>query len=201
MIAVQFNSAGFVRRMSQLLGQVRRPRAIMAAVGREGRNQLVKHFRQKDRTGRNRLGGKREHFWLRIGRSVQTPLVDEGGTKVTISINDPRFAQKVFGGVIQAKRARSLTIPVHKDSYGRSAGVFEQETGLKLFLLPGDFGAGLLAAVEGNKRVTVYYVLRKSVRQDKDPTALPDPQELEALLLRRAESETRRLLSDSGGQT
>ena len=115
---------------------------------------------------------RREHFWLQISRSVQAPVVNSD-TSVSISINDPRFAQKVFGGPIVAKRARNLSIPVEKDAYGRTPATYEQETGFKLFLVHGA-NQLLLARALGDGRVQIEYLLTPRVNQAPDPTALPD---------------------------
>lgn len=185
MIAVTFSSDGFRVKMQRILSTTRNPRAIMAAAGREGANELRKHFREKDRTP-NKLGGKREHFWRQVMQSVQSPIVASSGHTVTIHITDPRFAQKVFGGRITAKKARALTIPVEPEAYGRATSTFEKETGVKLFLISPEFGEGMLAGQIGNA-IEVFYVLRASVDQDADPTALPPQQEFEDAITDRAQ--------------
>jgi hypothetical protein len=83
----------------------------LAAVGREAHNQLVDHFRAKDKNEPNKLGGTRQHYWLGVASSVQNPVLENGDTQARVSITDPTIAQKVFGGVITAKRAKFLTIP------------------------------------------------------------------------------------------
>jgi len=186
-IGAVISSDGFKLKVNRILGQAKNPRAIMAAVGREGAYQLRGHFRKKDQTEKNKLGGKREHFWRQVMGSVSAPTVSSSGRTVVINITDPRFAQKLFGGTITAKRARALTIPVTAEAYGRATSTFEKETGVKLFFIGKDFANGALAAqIDG--RVTIHYLLRKSVHQDKDPNALPPQEQLEDAVTRRAQS-------------
>lgn len=82
---------------------------------------------------------------------------------MSVSITHPAFAQKLFGGPIVAKRAKSLTIPVEERAYGRTASTFEHETGLKLFFLKtgkSAFANAVLATQEKGG-LTVEYVLKK----------------------------------------
>lgn len=190
MIAWKCNSRGAVNRLRKLAEQMQRPEALLKAVGREGVNQLQRHFREKD-TRPNKLSSRREHFWLKVGRSVTTdPVVNVAERTATISITDPRFSQKVFGGIIRAKRVKYLTIPLVAAAYGRSPHTFEQETGAKLFPL-----GGVLAVQTAGGDIIPIYALKRSVNQKPDPTALPDPTVFKAALLTRAQAVVRRQLN------
>jgi hypothetical protein len=186
MIAVVLNEAGFQRDFTALIDQAKRPIAVLKNVGQEAKNQLVRHFREKDRNEPNKLGGPRRHYWIGVANSVQNPVV-EGDTQVRISITEPTFAQKYFGGRITAKNARMLTIPQTPEAYGRTAETFEAEEGVKLFVLKGSRMAGLAARFPDGQLV-VEYVLKPWVDQAADPTALPEMSEgspfLQALLAR-----------------
>ena len=189
MISLQVNRASFNSEFNRVLGEARNPVAVLKASGRELANQLMAHFRMKDRTP-NKLSPRRQHFWLEIAQSVNNPE-QTGDNTISVRVSDPRIAQKVFGGTITAKRAGALTIPVSEKAYGRTAATFEAETGLKLFLLgpKKDTGGrgGVLAAMVGGQ-LEVEYVLAKSVDQAPDPTALPDFKDLEAAILKRAQA-------------
>lgn len=174
MIAVSINDPGVRQEIRNLLAQAKRPRAVLAAMGREGQQRLKRHFRGKDRTEPNRLGGRRTHFWRQVVDSVQAPML-HGDTSVTISINHPAIAQKVFGGTIRAKRAKLLTIPVSPEAYGRTAATFEHETGLQLiFLREGNNALLATRRSKGSTALQIEYLLTPSVNQAPDPTALPD---------------------------
>lgn len=192
MIAIQINRAGFNKQFGDILAQAQNPTQILVASGRELANQLKKHFRTKDQTEPNKLSSRREHFWLQISSSVNNPE-QTGHNSISVRISDPRIAQKVFGGTITAKRAGALTIPVSEEAYGRTAATFERETGLKLFLIKigGTKSNSLTNAVLAAKRsggLEIEYVLRQSVTQQKDPTALPPQSELEKAILARAQA-------------
>jgi hypothetical protein len=189
MITIVFQRGGFTQDISNVMVKVQNPIAMLKVCGRELANQLKSHFRLKDRTEPNQLSPRRSHFWLAVSRTVSNP-VQEGIDSISVSITHPAFAQKVFGGVIRAKAAGALTIPVEERAYGRTAATFEQETGLKLFLLrigKGAFQKAVLAAKEGNGLV-IEYVLKKSVNQPRDPNALPVASLLEQAILARAQS-------------
>jgi hypothetical protein len=172
MITIQVTDAGFQQRINLMAATVKNPRAVMMATGREGVRLLKRHFIARDKTP-NKLGGKREHFWRQVSHSVFVSSAENAA--VVVSIGDPRFAQKYMGGAIKPKFKKALTIPMTPEAYGRTTDVFERETGLQLFLIKG-WGSGILATKINPQSLsfTVQYILRKSVRQDPDPAALPD---------------------------
>lgn len=193
------DDTGFKSKMKVILDAARRPRAILAAVGQEARNLLIAYFRKKDVEEPNKLGGDRQHFWLNVGRSVQRPEVDEAGGSVSISITDPRFAQKVFGGPIRAKRAKFLAIPLTKEAYGRSPRVFSASTGHPLFFLGNNSGGGLFEhGLSDTGDLIQQYWLTPSVNQQADADALPDlspNSPFQQALLQRAETVLQRQLN------
>lgn len=200
MIAARIDSVAFVRDFQAIIAQARKPRAVLVAAGRAGRNELVKHFRQKNRDNPNKLGGPRQNFWNAVARSTQTPIPNEGNNSVTVSITDPRFGQKLFGGTIRAKRVRNLAIPLTPEAYGRSPRTFEAETGLKLIFIR-TRGGGILGTrrSEYSQFLQVEYLLKPSVTQQADPTALPDHQRLADVVTQAAQSALDRQLQQPGG--
>jgi hypothetical protein len=192
-ITITVDSQQFQADFAAKLSVVRNPTAMLKAAGRELGNQLKKHFRARDETNVNRLAPeRREHFWLAVAQSVQAP-VQEGALSISVTILDPRLAQKIYGGAIVAKNARALTIPETEEAYGRTAATFEAETGLKLFLIKvggtksNALENAILAAKTGGG-LMVEYVLTPSVVQEADPDALPEMGLLEAAILDRAQS-------------
>lgn len=187
MIKARVDSAEFKRDFGALIERTRNPRGLLAGVGREAANLLRAHFRNKDRREPNKLGGKRQHFWAQVERSVQAPVVSDAIKMVEISITHPAFAQKLFGGRIRAARVRNLAIPQEPEAYGRSPSVFERELGVKLFFVKVRDRAVLARNIDG-KGLQVEYLLTPSVNQLPDPTALPEEKAFEEALLSRAES-------------
>ena len=174
MIAITVQSAAALTRIEKALAATRNPRGMLLTAGREVGNRLRGHFREKQQREPNRLGGKRTNFWLQVMRGVQSP-VTRGTHGVTVSINHPAIAQKVYGGRIVPKRAKALTIPVSREAYGRTASTLEHEKGILLFVLgkPDGQKQGVLAELSRTRGIVVHYVLMKSVNQEADATALP----------------------------
>ena len=194
MIALQFQDGKFQADFGAIIAKAKNPKVVLLNSGRELGNQLRAWFRQRDQSNANHLSERRSHFWLQVARSVNRPQM-AWFNSVSVTISDPRFAQKLFGGTITAKVAEALTIPVEERAYDRTAATFERETGLKLILLKTGGSAAnalenaILAVADPNdpKRLTVEYVLMKSVNQQADPEALPPKAKLEAAILRRAQ--------------
>jgi len=198
MIGLSVSDSSFRKQFSAVLAQTERPTGMLMVVGRELSNQLRKHFRQNEAAYPNALSSRREHFWLQVMRSTHPPE-QTGYNAVSVWVSDPRFAQKVFGGTIRAKLAKALTLPVEEQAYGRTAATFEQETGLKLFLVrtgKGNFENAVLAVAGPGKTLQVEYLLTPEVTQQPDPHALPDMVALRQQLLERAQKVVEREQSD-----
>ncbi len=188
MITFTFQDTAFQRDFKERIEKTKNPAGMLKVVGRELANQLKRYYQRKDTTSANSLSDRRSHFWLAVSRTVQNPEL-AGTSSVSVSITHPAIAQKVFGGTITAKRAGFLTIPVEEQAYGRTAATFEHETGLKLFLVvtgKGEFQHAVLAVKAGGG-IQVEYVLKHSVTQSADSTALPPKSFLEAAIISRAD--------------
>lgn len=190
MITITIGDHGFRTRMQTLATRLKNPSGLLMVVGREAGNRLKAHYRMKERTEPNKLGGPRTHFWRDVANAVNQPQL-AGGEGVRIQISHPAIAQKIHGGVIRAKAAGALTIPLVPEAHGRRASTYEAETGFKLFVVRKPNGAFLAAAADGEIRFI--YALRQSVNQDPDPTALPPEEEFSAALVARAEKYVARI--------
>ena len=170
-----FNAIDTARpQLRALTSRIANPMPGLMIAGRAVSNLCRAHYRQKDATEPNKLGGDRTHYWLEVARSVNNPQ-PSGAAQVTVSITHPTINQKIKGGTITAKRAKMLTIPVDPRAHGRRASVLERALGIKLFVIA-KLGRVFLAGrvKEGrNSPLRVFYILKKSVNQKPDPTALP----------------------------
>ena len=177
-----------------LRAQARRPRGIMASAARGVSNLFRTHLRLLDRQRPNRLGGKRTHMYNEFARSVNVPTLT--ATSARISISDPRAAHKHFGGLIIAKRAKMLTIPVAPEAYGRRASVLEGELGIKLFLYVNKATqhATLCGNLGKSAGLKVFYVLKRSVMQGPEPI-LPAAAQITTAALSAARSALARQLA------
>lgn len=198
MIAIQYKKDGFDAEMVSILRQAKRPVGILAVAGRTGANGLRRHFLAKDRTDANKLApDRRQHLWQQIAHAVQAPVVATDGSKVTIRIQHPIIAQKVFGGTITAKRGKNLAIPQSPEAYGRAPAVFERETGLKLIFIRANGHAILASRIDPNsKALQVEYILTPVVHQKPDPTALPDKNTFSDEVLKSADQALQRQLKE-----
>jgi len=154
--------------LQRMVRQCNNPLPGLKISGRAVGNLLRRHFTEKNQKA-NRLGGERTNYWLGVKRAVNN-LYAYGPQSVTVAISHPSICQKVFGGTITAKRAGALTIPITAEAHGRRASVLERALGIKLFRLPNH--PDVLAGIREGK-MRPYYLLRKSVSQPPDPTALP----------------------------
>lgn len=172
-IAVEIRKDTITPAARAMAARARNPIPGLKIAGRALGNLLKTHYREKAQTP-NKLGGERSYFWLQVGRGVNGPE-QTGKDTVSVSISHPAILQKIYGGIITAKRAKALTIPVQAQAYGRRASVLEHLLGLKLFRVK-----DALAAKGADGKLTIYYLLKRSVNQKPDPTALPAADKMQA---------------------
>lgn len=199
MILLELNDKGFRRDFQSLIQRTKNPKGLLLACGRQLTVDLKKHFRNKDATQPNRIGGKRTHYWNQVASSVNQPEI-ESPTKISVTISDPTFAQKVFGGTITAKRRQYLTIPLTAEAYGHTAGDF-----VGAFILRTAKGAYIVKhgeTITGTGKVSTAKVgeyriranlnflfkLVRSVDQARDPDALPPQTLLEQSVAARGQA-------------
>lgn len=196
MIGLQINDQPALEALARIRAQVASPADLAAILGRRGSNELRSWFARRDVEDPSKLGsapgGERQHFWLRVRDSVQSPRISDGGGLITININDPAIAQKVFGGPITPKVAGALTLAIDPLAYGRTASVFEHETGIRLFLyVSRTTELAYLASTSGDRhgeqQLHVYYLLSPGVNQMPDPKALPPEEQFAAAIVETAQ--------------
>ena len=165
MISVTLKKDEITPHLKKLLKECGEP--LKNILGRAGANVLKKHFRARNASSPNKLGGARTNFWSRVAESVNAP--HSAGKSIVIPINSNAIAQKVFGGTISAKKAKNLAIPIAAEAYGKSPRVMNN-----LHFAMTQAGVKLLGrSTDGNFKAL--YVLKPSVTQRADPKALPPP--------------------------
>ncbi|MBX3747327.1 MAG: hypothetical protein KF833_18615 [Verrucomicrobiae bacterium] len=184
MITIHVESAQMNRRLGELQRLTQRPRSLMQAAARAVRSDLLQHFRVRDRTP-NALGGERTHFWAEVARSTQIGRVEPNWASVVIG--DRRFALRVFGGTVVPKARKALTIPVHPEAHGKTAGEVEMAGGRKLFVWRPKGRLGAFLARSLGDQLQVLYALKQSAQHPPDPAAMPPRGQLEASAIRAAE--------------
>lgn len=181
MIAIELNEDSTVGQLRELLGRVRNPQGMLRAVAKRAEGELKAHFNRRDQDSPNKLGGKRTNFWAQVEKTVFSEVDDANGM-VNLGVSHPAFAQKLYGGVIRAKSARALTIPVTAEAYGKTTAEFESVTGLRLFLIKPNNTALLASRLEGAQGIKVQYVLKAEVNQEADAEALPDRERMKEII-------------------
>lgn len=103
-------------------------KGLLAVAGRSGRNVLVKHLRDYNRSHPNQLGGARTNFYAKAADSVNFTVVNDD--VVAISINAIGFALQYYGtgglpgGVLRPVTAQYLTVPATPEAHGKRAREF-----------------------------------------------------------------------------
>lgn len=162
--------------LAALAAELKNPAALHKDVGRRVVRDLKRHFVAKGAKP-NKRGGKRTHYWVDMAESVQEAQIVSGGIEILISHYG--LGLHVYGGTVVPKEKEELTIPLHALAHGRTAAVFRDETGKKLFrpkgkkILMADMGSGAVAI----------YALTKSAAIPRDPTALPPREDIISTIL------------------
>jgi hypothetical protein len=175
-------------------------RPLNAAVGKRGESELREHFRERNQEP-NKKGWPSQDFWNRIRKATALATVDETGA--TIAISDPAFAGKTHDFTLKPVEGKYLTIPAIAEASGRSARTFSNlvplirwRRGVRRAIALVERQATLLrdrkdgAATEKKGELVggrVFYWLVESVRQKKDPRALPTREKMETALREEAQ--------------
>jgi hypothetical protein len=181
-------------------------RPLNAAIGTRGEVELRAHFLERNQEPNKSYKGftpPKQDFWNRIRKSTARTAVDESGA--TIAISDPAFAGKTHDFTMKPKEGKYLTLPAIAEAVGRSARTFQNLEPLIRYF---NGSRRAIALVErkatqvgfGGKRKDgsravkkgaevggkVFYWLVESVRQKKDPRALPTREKMEGALREEA---------------
>jgi hypothetical protein len=117
-------------------------------------------------SGPSRFGGDVAQGWAFLVADATGALIFNDAT---------HYAFKVRGGAITAKRVRYLTLPMIPEAKGLRAAVYQQNTGRKLFTIPGKKALFEKTSGGTSKKpgVRAVYALVKSVTQAAMPEAVP----------------------------
>lgn len=87
-------------------------------IGRDVQTLVTEHLQRFDRDHPNKLGGKRTHFYGSMAESV---TLESDATEARVTIHDVAINQAIFGGRIQARNVKYLTIPAIAEAHGMTA--------------------------------------------------------------------------------
>lgn len=169
--------------------------ALHQVLGKRGEIELRDHFQARNEEPNSR-GWPKQQFWARIRTATAYTRATVAGAEITIA--DPAFNQKYYGGTITPKEGKYLALPAIAEAYGRSprsvdvlqfyrfksgaAALIENAfTRIKIGRKRKD-GSRKVKAVERSQRGRVWYWLVRSVTQRKDERALPESERFKAAL-------------------
>jgi hypothetical protein len=156
--------------LKKLIKSLSNPRAFHKTWGHAVARLAKRNAREKSEGG---------SFWKGIADSTQVTEVSNRGA--IVESRHFAGAHKHFGGVIRAKAAKALTIPISDEARGKRASEFK-DGGRELFVAP---GTSVLGYSDGEKFCGLF-ALRKSVTQKPEPW-WPSDSEAYALGLREAD--------------
>lgn len=202
MIELEVNLAGGGSAvLRELISQLTGPELaeLNEVGGRAAAQAAARYHREFDQAGGwRRSGGGRSRFGADVAAGWHFLVADRTGALI---YNDAdHFAHKVRGGTITAKRVRFLTIPLVPEAKGLRVETYVQNTGRKLFTIPGrnalfertdaPNGESAIRRTQGRNRdgsverirrksgIRTVYALVRSVTQSPWPGALPPDGEL-----------------------
>lgn len=173
---------------------------LHGALGGRGERELRDHFAKRE-SEPNKTGWPKQHFWDQIRSATALSKTDQEGA--TVTINDPRLAQKIYGGtIVPGAGKKYLALPAIAEAYGRSPRSLTNLHPVIRFIngerravalaenLASEISYGRLRK-DGTRAVKhtasriggIWYWLVKSVTQAKDERALPPTDEFQAALL------------------
>lgn len=127
----------------------------------------------RDKTRKNARAKGGRSFWREISDSVQVDSVSD--LSATIGIHHVAAAQKQYGGRIEAKKAKALTIPIAEEAKRKRVAEFSFKD---LFMIKSKRNNDILGYEEG-RQFKALYLLRKAVEQEADPFMPTDEEVLQ----------------------
>ena len=94
---------------------------VRPIIGRAGVNVVRGHLFKLDASRRNRLGGRRTHYYAKAARATHYSNRADG---VAVTVSHVGVALRFFGGVVRPVNRKYLTIPANAKAHGRRAREF-----------------------------------------------------------------------------
>ena len=181
-----------------VLAQIQNRRPLMAQVGGALTNRIKDHFTKKNDEP-NQHNWPKRNFYNREGRN-KTALTEVTETSAQISIASPAIAHRYKGGTIEPVRGDYLAIPLTARAYVKgSPREWDNQDDLEAIRFGGSKGkigpGGLFLVTKDAKgKLTVQYLLVKSVTHDPDPSVFPTDAEFQAVVSQSVTSYAERIL-------
>lgn len=187
----------------RIAGHLQDRRSLNAAMANRLCEDLKVYFQSRSEEP-NQMGAPSSGFWN--DQAASTGVLEVSETGAIVGAGDYRLKIHVFGGVIRPTGGRKfLTIPLIAAARGLRVSNYEQESGNKLFRLPGsrvlverndqgdrsNIAGGKVTirtkagdyrklTIRGRSQIRAVYALATKSVIPKDPFALPLPSDLAA---------------------
>jgi len=157
------------------------PERVSRIVGRSVAQQVRRHITAYGQAHPNKLGAPSSGYYQGAVRGTSFTS-DANGARVTVS--HVGIAQRIYGGVIQARKAKYLTIPVHVQAYNRRA----RDMQLVPIIRRINGQARMVGLAEPNSG-KMMFATKERVRQIGNPRIVPTQAEMEAEAYRALDAE------------
>jgi len=172
MASIVFSVLAFDALAAQLESMGQNAKDIHEVIGRQAANDIKAHLVQLNANRKNKLGGPRFNFFARASESVS---VEAAADQVAVSVTQPGFALRYFGGTVRPTKKKALAIPARAEAYGLGP----QEPSVPE-LTPFFFkGRNAFAGLKDANDQVWYWLVRETTHQP-DPTVLPTDEALQA---------------------
>ena len=154
---------------------------VTPAVGAAVATLFQGHF---DQLPSNKLNWPSTGFWKRAAQNTSFEIT---GQNVAIKVDQEGVGQRRFGGWIQARRSKWLTIPARAEAYGKSARDFGN---LRFVPFARPYEAALVEKTPASGlRISdvVVYWLKKAVYQSPDSKVTPSAAEIHTVAMQAVE--------------
>ncbi len=166
-----------LKRLQKIKDAASNKEAVNKVIARGVENLVKSHFAEVSSKEKNRFGAK-SSFWRRMREQVKSY---SDAAFAYVSMNRA-IAQRYFGGTIKPTGTkRYLTIPLSKQSYGKSAEFFGPDLEVYTSHLGNKFLV-METKKRGKKVLEFLYLLKERVTQRGNKAVLPTKQQFQTAM-------------------
>lgn len=148
------------------------PERVAGIAGRAVADLIRKHILEYGRTHPNKLGGVSTGYYQRAAKTTSYTVK---GNVANVSVTHTGIMLRIYGGVVQAKRRKYLTIPVHALAHGKTAADMPLEPVIRHI-----GGKARMIGLADPDSKKMMFVMKERVRQIGDRRVVPSQAEMEA---------------------
>jgi hypothetical protein len=150
------------------------PKNVNKVVGRAVANQVRESILSYGEAHPNKMGAPSSGYYKGAAKGTSFTSDDNGAT---VTVTHVGINQRIYGGIIEAKKSKYLTIPVHVKAYNRRARDMELVPIIRR--INGQVKMiGLAEPESRGKPGKMMFVLKEKVRQVGDVNIVPTEKEM-----------------------